>query len=131
LSVLMMCAVAVVVSMYLRRMIGFAVMLFLTGLYVLPTTLNETKVTLFLLPVAMFMPAFLMPRGSGVWRRLMPLAVVASVAFIAFVSTYNYLIANSQYGSTIETFLTEGDARRYLYTGAADGEDRVVGRFDS
>ena len=131
LSILMMAAVAVVVSMYLRRMIRFRTMLISTAVFVLPTTLNETKATLILLPVALLLPAFFMPRGNGALRRLMPIAVVGALAGTAFVSAYNYFIQSRDNAAPIESFITEGQAQSYLYSGAADGKKRYIGRLDS
>ena len=131
LSILMMAAVAVVVSLYLRRMIKFRTMLFAVAVFVLPTTLNETKATLLLLPVALLLPSFFMPRGSGAWRRLMPIAVVGGLAGTAFVTGYNYLIQNRDDAPPIGSFVTEGHAQSYLYSGAADGKKRYIGRMDS
>jgi hypothetical protein len=131
LSILMTAAVAAVVSMYLRRKITFKTMLIGIAVFVVPTTLNETKATLVLMPVALFLPAFFMPRGSRAWRKLVPIGAIAVVAGLAFISAYDYFIQNREYTPTIESFLSEGHARSYLYSGAADGERRYVGRLDS
>jgi hypothetical protein len=131
LSILMMWAIAATVSMYLRRMLRFGTLLTLVAIFMLPTTLNETKATLILLPVALLLPAWFMPRGSGAWRRVLPIAVVGLLAGTAFISAYDYLIQSRDDGTSIENFITEGRARTYLYSGAADGEKRYIGRFDS
>jgi O-antigen ligase len=131
LTTLMMCAVVVVVALYLRRKLSFPVMLAAVAVFCLPATINETKVTVVMLPIAVLLPAFFMPRGSRSLRRLVPIAVVGSVAGLAFVSVYDRLIANRADGHTIESFLFERGVDTYLYTGAADGENVYIGRLDS
>lgn len=132
LSILMMGGVAAAVALYLRRAIKFRTMLFAVAVFVLPTTLNETKATLFLLPVALLAPAFFMPRGSGALRRLVPIGLVGMLAGTAFVTGYNYFIQTRDDAPPIGTFVTEeGRAQSYLYSGAADGKERYIGRLDS
>lgn len=131
LTILMMCAIAAVVSLYLRRKLNFAVMVVTIGILFLPTTINETKSTVFLLPTALFLPALLMPRGSGALRRLAPLAIVGSLGALAFVSMYNQLAQHRGSAYTIQDFFKSGRFDNYLYTGAAEGEETWIGRFDS
>jgi len=87
--------------------------------------------TLLLLPLAVLGPLFFMPRGARVARRLVPLVAVGAAAAIAFVAVYDRQIRHRDDGSTILSFFTEGSAEKYLYTGAAEGEERWIGRFDS
>jgi len=131
LSLLMVCGVALVVSLYLRRKVGFTTMLLAIGAFVVPTMLNETKGTLVLLPVALLGPAFFMPRGARAFRRLLPIAVVGSLALGAYAAAYNTLIQHRGHGQPLAGFFTAGHVEEYLYTGAADGERTWIGRFDS
>jgi hypothetical protein len=131
LSVLMLCAIVVVVCLYLRRRMSFGLMLIVVAVLFVPTTLNETKATMFLLPVAFLLPPLLMPRGSGAFRKLLPVAVVGTVAALAFVSVYDSLIQHREEAPPIGAFLSQDNLESYLYTGAAEGEKRYIGRFDS
>ena len=131
LSVLLVCAIAVVVTLYLRRHIRLPILLVAVAAFGLPTTLNETKSTLILLPLAVLGPLFFMPRGARVAARLVPLIAVGAAAAVAFVAVYDRQIEHRSDGSTILSFFTEGSAEKYLYTGAAEGEERWIGRFDS
>ena len=131
LSMLMMCGVTAVVSLYLRRRIGLTTVILVMGVLVLPTTLNETKATLLLLPLAVLAPAFVMPRGSRAVARLFPVAAVGVVAMVAFIAVYDSLITYSPTGEPIGEFVGEASFMRYLYSGAADEGANYIGRFDS
>ncbi len=131
LSLLMVCAIVLLVSLYLRSRIKLPFLLFATALLMVPTTLNETKGTFVMLPVAMLAPAFFMPRGARPFRKMVPIIAIGMVALIAFVAVYDRMITHRDDGVTIIEFFTEGRVNTYLYTGAAEGEDRYIGRFDS
>lgn len=131
LSLLMVCVVALAVSLYLRRRIRLPMLLVAIGVFVLPATLNETKATLLLLPVALLAPAMFMPRGSRSLRRIVPIVAVGSLALGTYMSVYNYLIQNRNSGQELGTFFSERYVDDYLYTGVAEGESKRYGRFDS
>jgi hypothetical protein len=131
LSMLMACAVALLVSLYLRGRMRLPLLLFAVAVLVLPTALNETKGTLIMLPIAFLAPALFMPRGSKPMRKLIAIAGIGVLALGAFIAGYNILIQNREGGRQIEAFFSEGRYETYLYTGAADGADRFIGRFDS
>src|SRR5690606_3047772 len=56
LSLLMICAIVVLLALYLRKTLSFPVMVAAVAAFFLPTTLNETKSTLILLPLAVLLP---------------------------------------------------------------------------
>jgi len=130
LSLLMISAIALLVSLYLRRRIKLSLLLVGIAAFMVPTTLNETKGTAVMLPVALLAPALFMPPGSRTLRRLVPVLVIGCVALSMFAAAYN---AMRRYGNAkpIAEFFMEGDVADYVYTGAADGADRYVGRVDS
>jgi hypothetical protein len=131
LSMLMMCGVTAVVSLYLRGLIRLPTVIVVVGLLVLPTTLNETKATLLLLPLAVLAPAFVMPKGSRALSRLLPVAAVGVVAMIAFITVYDSLVRFNATEEPIAEFVSETGFMRYLYSGAADEGANYIGRFDS
>jgi len=131
LSMLMMCGVAVVVSLYLRGKVRLPATFAAIGLLVLPTTLNETKATLLLLPMAVIVPALFMPKGSRAPRRLLPIAAVGAAAMVAFIGVYDYLIQYSTTGEPISDFVGDTSVLRYLYAASAEEEVNYIGRFDS
>lgn len=131
LSILMMCGISILIALYLRRKLSLMLLVAGVGLLFLPTTLNETKGTLILLPLALLVPAFSMPRGSGVLRRFVPVVAVGALAGIAFVGMYNYLIQYHQAGQSLGQFVEEGNFIEYLYADAAEREVNYIGRIDS
>jgi len=131
LSMLMLCAIAAVVSLYLRRRMGLFPALFLMAVLFLPTTINETKATMLLLPVALVVPALLMPRGSGRFRRLAPIVAAGGLAAVAFVTAYDSLIRHREFAPPLSAYLTGDVLTRYLHTSQLGEEVNYIGRFDS
>ena len=131
LSMLLICGIGVVVAMYLRRRIGLLPALGLIGILFLPTTINETKATLLLLPVALVLPALLMPRGSRRVGRLVPVLAVGGIAAAAFVATYDFMIQHRTNGEPIAEYFTRDQLMEYLNPREAGGNPEAIGRFDS
>jgi hypothetical protein len=131
LSMLLLCGIAGIVVFYLRRRIGLFVATFLIGWLFLPTTINETKATLLLLPMAVIAPALLMRRSAKPIRRIMPIIAVGCLALIAFVASYNTLSEYREDGRTIGSFFSEGLYERYLYSGGPEEGANYIGRLDS
>ena len=129
-SLLMLITVAGVVIAYLRGRLRLGAMLLLAAWLFSSTTINETKATLVLLPLALLVPPFLMGKRDVV-RRLLPLAAVGALAVTAFVGVYNSFIQYRQYPDSIGEFFSTEELRYYLYTGAANTDQPYVGRFDS
>jgi hypothetical protein len=119
------------VVLYLRGKLRLGALALLAAWLFLPTTINETKATLFLLPVALLLPAFLMRGKSHAVRRLLPLCAFGALALMAFVGTYNYFTQFREYSEPIGELVGSADLREYLYTGAANTDQANIGRFDS
>ena len=131
LSMFMVVAIAGIVVAYLRGKLRLLAVLLLIGWLFVPTTINETKATIILLPFALLVPAFMMPAGSKAARKLVPIAAIGAVAGIGFVGAYDYLIQYRQYSHPLgDAFSTKG-LTYYFYTGAAEHDAEYIGRFDS
>jgi hypothetical protein len=131
LSMFMVATIAGAVVFYLRGRLKLAALVVLAAWLVVPTTINETKATVLLLPVALLVPALLMPRKARLLSKLVPILGVGLLAGAAFVLSYNTLIKHGEYGGPLGEFFTSADSLRYLYTGAANTDQPYVGRFDS
>jgi hypothetical protein len=131
LSMFLVATIAGVVVFFLRGRLKLAALIVLAAWLFIPTTINETKATVLLLPVALLVPALLMPQRARVLPKLMPILGVAVVAGAAFVISYNMLIQHREYANPLGSFFTSDAVRYYLYTGAANTEQPYVGRFDS
>jgi hypothetical protein len=130
-SLFMLAAVAAVVVLYLRGRLRLAPMLALCAWLFAATTINETKATLLLLPVALLLPVLLMPGKGRAMRRLVPLLAIGALATTVFVSAYNYFGQYRQYSVPIGEFFSGEALRYYVYTGAANTDQPYIGRFDS
>jgi hypothetical protein len=98
----------------------------------LPTTINETKATFFLLPLGLFI-AFL-SAASPARRIRMVISAVAIVALFAavFVPTYDYIRKDRPYSAPLTEMLTDPQRmERYLWTKEGVGTIREVGRIAS
>ena len=130
-SMFMVAVIAGCVTFYLRGRLSLRALIVLCALLFLPTTINETKATLLLLPFALLVPAMLMPGKKRQLRTVFPIIAVGLVAVTAFVLVYNYLIQYRQYAGPISEYFTSDTALYYLYTGAAQSDAAYIGRFDS
>jgi len=132
-SMFLVAVIAGAVVFYLRGRLRLTALIVLCAWLFLPTTINETKATLLLLPAAIVVPALLTPgKGRRMLRKVVPLMGVGIIAMTGFVLTYNYLIQYREYAGPIsEYFKSDSTLWYYLYTGAADSDQPYVGRFDS
>jgi hypothetical protein len=132
-SMFLVAVIAGAVVFYLRGRLRLAALVGLCAWLFLPTTINETKATLLLLPAALVVPALLTPgKGRRLLRKVVPLMGVGVLAMTAFVLAYNYLIQYREYAGPIsEYFNSDSTLWYYLYTGAANTDQPYIGRFDS
>jgi hypothetical protein len=130
-SMFMVAVIAGCVTFYLRGRLSMRALIVLCAALFLPTTINETKATLLLLPFALLVPALLMPGKARQLRKVAPIIGVGLVAVTGFVLVYNYLIQYRQYAGPISEYFTSDTALYYLYTGAANTDQNYIGRFDS
>lgn len=131
LSIYLICAIAVLTAFYLRKRIShikYAILLFILFI---PTTINETKSTLILLPIALFMPVLLDTTRGQIERLRMfiPTALIGLVLIGVFAAIYNQHWAKG--GTNILYFLTKGEAIDMLYKGQVRGKGYDTARIDS
>ncbi|MGI9259348.1 MAG: hypothetical protein ACR2QQ_10960 [Gammaproteobacteria bacterium] len=134
LSLLVMCAIAMIMVLYLRRKIGIFVMAVCAAVILVPATINETKATLLLFPVVLIAPMFFMPNRRVVLRKFLPIVAMGSLALVVFVGVYDYLATFSPYTQSVSEYLTDDESATtfYLYTGASSIDQYgYVGRADS
>jgi hypothetical protein len=132
LSLLMICALAFIVCAYLRGHIGMTWMLATTVFCSVPTMLNETKIAIVLIPLAVVLPVLCMPERRRLWRKLTPIVAAVAVTLVLFVAVYDFLAQYNRYTTPIANFLTERSLGSYLYTGRSSAvEEGYVGRADS
>jgi hypothetical protein len=135
LSVFLICGVMILVGLRLRDRLNRVAFLVACLLLLVPTTINETKGTLILLPIGLFVALFVgSPQGKRL--RVAALAVGLLAGFGAlFVPVYDYFMKNAQWETSIVDFFTEEEKlEKYLEKeGAGVGavEATSVGRADA
>jgi len=134
LTIVLCMAIAIVMILYVNRKISFALAAVLFVYFVAPTTINETKATIILMPIATLGPFLLVQDVTNKWKRLVPVVVLCAIGIVGFVAVYNVLIEARWWGGAhqIGAFFTEGHAENHLYRGVSgDNPPHVVGRLDS
>jgi len=130
LSIFLICAAAVLTAFYVRRRLSLPAYFVLLLVVLAPTTINETKATLLLVPVAL-MTTFIAGARPGARLRNAAVAIAALAGFGAvFVPVYDHFVT-PRWGYGILDFLTmEGRVEGYLSDDAGLGAEKA-GRLDA
>jgi hypothetical protein len=130
LTIYLLCAVAMLMAFSVRDRITRPVLFGTLAVFVVPTMINETKITLFLLPIALILPALFMGGGSQKVRRLISIILLGVVVLGVFVPVYDHFV-KSRWGYGILDFFTmEGRVEGYLTKEGADIRQGKIGRLD-
>ena len=130
-SIIMVCTIAALVVLYLRDKLRFIPFLIGVGFLLAPTTINETKITLILLPLVVALPALFMPRGQRSLRKLVPILVTGGVAVVTFFSVYAYYASFQKYGQDLGSFVENKTYKNYLLNGGDKHRSEIIGRGDT
>lgn len=134
LSIFLICCISVAAALLTRKYLKPWQFLVLFFLLVIPTMINETKGTLVLLPIGLYLAFMAGSRTSGQKAKYAVAAVAFLAAFVAmFVPMYDDLVADREYGTPIGEFLSDPmHIRRYLYHEQQVGTTQQgVGRVDA
>lgn len=128
LSVYLACAIAVVTAFYVKGRIGARTLVPIVVVLSIPMMLNETKISVLLLPAAIIGPLMLGRRdGSAGAKKALVLALVGGVVMAGFLAAYQSL----QERSVVEFFTNENKVQQYLAPGKNPQFEQVTNRFDS
>jgi hypothetical protein len=137
LTMFVVASFAVWTTLFLKKRIRLVTYLVGAPIIVIPSWLNESTGTLFLLPLAILLPLFLDTTKGGRFLRLMASSVVLVALMGGFIWTYSNTFTRWG-GDLSNVFVGERGALHYLYKGAdensrADGhrEQSEIGRLDS
>jgi hypothetical protein len=133
LSIFLICCICIAAAFAARRKLKPWQFLVLFLVFLIPTTINETKATFFLLPVGLFV-TFMAAAKVGQRARYAAIALlVTGVSTAIFVPIYDSFIADREYSVPLMDFLSDPDRmKRYLSTTDDIGVvDKDVGRLDS
>jgi hypothetical protein len=132
LSIFLISCVCVLTGLFLRGRLSKPAFLALFFTLLIPTTINETKGTLLLLPLGLLIT---LVAGSQPGRRLrlIGLATVLLVAFGAiFIPVYDAMRKYQPYYTPITGWITDQEkVERYLNKDSAVGDTGRVGRWDA
>ncbi len=129
LTIILVCAIAVLISFYLAKKISFRLFIVIFFLMFIPMTLNETKATIVFLPMALVLPIYFSAKGVSI-KQFIPMILLGIVAGILFIFIYDHFV-RERWGYGIVDFLfMEGRVEGYLYKGSEAGYG-TVGRVDS
>lgn len=126
LTVMLVSYIAIVVALLLRQRLPLQLALALLLFYIIPTAINETKVTVILLPLAMGLPLLYLPDQKQNLRTVLPFVFVGVAIFALFIGVYKVLYSSSggTSGGSVIAFITDPAAlENYLYGGAADSKN--------
>jgi len=136
LSIVMICSIAVIFALYLKKQVDVRLFLLTSCCLFLPTAIDETKATLIFLPIAFVLPA-LFSGGYGSLTKtksLLTMALVGGLFISAYVPIYNHFIkAWGVWGhpNGILAFLQkEDELKNYLYRGAKGTRGERIRRGD-
>lgn len=131
LSLFLICVACVLASFYLRKRLPLRWFLPMFILVLLPTAINETKVTVIILPVALLVTFIVGAEPRARLRSLLLGTVMVTVFGAIFVPIYDYYIVQREHGSTLAEFFTDpSQVDSYMGTGADIGATKV-GRTDA
>jgi hypothetical protein len=132
LSLLMLCGIGALVVMYLRDKLRLVPFILGVGFFLAPTTINETKITIIVLPLVMLLPALFMPRGQRPIRKLVAILATGGAAVMTFLAVYAYFVQFVPGTLPIEEFVQNKKMlQEYLYNKADKQRAKDLGRFDT
>ncbi|MEP7244977.1 MAG: hypothetical protein ABI885_15030 [Gammaproteobacteria bacterium] len=125
LTVFLVCAACVLTGMYMRKQVSGKLFMGLLLVLLLPTTLNETKATIFLVPLGL-MTTFILGSPRGVRMRYSAAAVGTLVLFGAiFVPVYDYFMKPRWGYGIVDFFMMDGRVEGYLDKDATFGSKHI------
>ncbi len=131
LSTYLLCAVSFVIAFYLKKRLSLGQFCILLVILFLPTTLNESKGSLILLPFALLAPVFFLGRGKKRLKNLMGIGLIGIVFLSVFIPVYDHFMKPRWGYGIVEFFTTEGRVLGYLKKSERKIEEGKEGRIDS
>jgi hypothetical protein len=132
-SIFLIAGICIAAALMLRGRLSKRAFFILFVLFIIPTTINETKGTLFLLPIGLI-TTFLVGSPPRKRLRIAAAAIVLLGVFGGlFIPIYDFFSqSNNQYPYTLESFFSDQKAvGKYLDPGTDLGSRKGAGRIDS
>jgi len=115
LTIYLMATIALLSAFYYRGQLRAVPFLSLLLVLFLPTTINETKVTLFLLPIALAVPFIYASKRSLTGLQLIGIAVLGLILVTGYVTVYDHFAKSHGRRGILEFASDENIRTRYLY----------------
>jgi hypothetical protein len=135
LSIFLIGVISVLFAFYLRRRINIVSFLLIAIFIFIPTTLNETKATLVLLPLALVLTILFIPtKSTHARRQLLTVGALGLVFVGSFMIVYDQLYTKVWpvgYGKNIEIGIIDRfsiDKLQQYLAGGAEAEKEVLDR---
>lgn len=130
LTIFLICAITILTAYKVRNRITSWRYFLLLTIFVLPTMINETKITFFLLPLALILPTIFAGSGSKRLNNIFTGILLTGLALGSFISVYDSLY--SQGNHSITEFITkEGRLEGYLKRSEEKINQGQGGRIDA
>lgn len=113
LAIFLLSVMSFLIAFYYKQQLSLPMFLMTFTAAFIPLTLNETKITFFLLPFAFLIPSFFVQIRTEIIVKLSMIFLVLLVSFMALQGIYDYF-QTKRWGYGIVTFMTmPGRAERY------------------
>jgi hypothetical protein len=131
LSLFLLGVATIVVALYARKHLSARLATALLLLVLAPTTINETKATFLLAPLAIAIPMLAMAQGNRIKYTIKSLILIAGFTAV-FIPIYDYLVTPRWGYGLLDFFTMEGRVEGYLTRDVEVGTTTVEpGRLDS
>jgi hypothetical protein len=131
LSIILISAVCIITALTMRGHMSRKTFFALFVILLLPTTINETKATLILMPIGLLMTALIAAPPARRFRVVVLASALLMGFFAVFAPIYDYLERNNPYAVSITSFYTNpSNFMRYI-GGNSDMGGTRVGRLDA
>jgi hypothetical protein len=135
LTIFLIAGICMLTALVMRKRLGTTSFAVLFLLFLLPTTINETKITFFLLPLCLIMTAMLAaPRGKR-FKMLGTSLTLVLVAGAIFIPIFDYLgrqnVGTNDTNSIFDMFTKKDYLEKYLNRETQVGSTEEVGRVDA
>jgi len=131
LSIFLICVACVITGMYLRKRISLKMLILLLLIVLAPTMVNETKATLFLVPIGILTTVIAGARPHQRLRNSLAALFVLSVFMSVFIPVYDYYV-KPRWGYGLLDFMTmPGRLEGYLEKDDAAIGAQEAGRVDA
>ena len=131
LSIILISGVCVMTAMYIRGLLPRVKFMLLFFVTLIPTTINETKATLILLPIGLVTTMVVASPPSKRLRVAISACFLLVAFFAIFAPIYDYLERDNPYKVPVSTFFTDPDKfQSYVDRHAVDTGAKHAGRMD-